>query len=59
MIPVLYVFAYFLAALAVSLILPAIIAIGLGEGTLGLDFLISAALWIFVAGAMMLSSVSY
>ncbi len=55
MIPVLYVFAYFLAALAVSLILPAIIAIGLGEGTLGLDFLISAALWIFVAGAQMLS----
>ena len=55
MIPVVYVFAYFLAALAVSLILPAIVAIGLGEGTLGLDFLISAALWIFVAGAMMLS----
>ena len=55
MIPVVYVFAYFLAALAVSFVLPAIVAIGLGEGTLGLDFLVSAALWLFVAGAMMLS----
>jgi len=53
MIPVLYVFSYFLAALALSLILPAVVAIGLGEGSLGLDFLISAGLWIYVAGAMM------
>lgn len=55
MIPVVYIFAYFLAALALALVFPAIVAIGLGEGTVGLDFLISAALWIFVAGAMMLS----
>ncbi|WP_436641687.1 TrkH family potassium uptake protein [Microbaculum sp. FT89] len=55
MIPVVYVFAYFLAAYAIALVLPAVVAIGLGEGTLGLDFLISAGLWIFVAGAMMLS----
>jgi len=55
MIPVVYIFAYFLAALALALLFPAIVAIGLGEGAVGLDFLISAALWIFVAGAMMLS----
>lgn len=55
MIPVVFVFAHFLAAYALALVLPAVVAIGLGEGTLGLDFLISAGLWIFVAGAMMLS----
>ncbi|MEJ8573197.1 TrkH family potassium uptake protein [Microbaculum marinum] len=55
MIAVLYIFAYFLAALALALLFPALVAIGLGEGAVGLDFLISAALWIFIAGAMMLS----
>jgi trk system potassium uptake protein TrkH len=55
MIPVVYIFAYFLAGLAVALLFPAIVAIGLGERAIGLDFLVSAALWIFVAGAMMLS----
>ncbi len=55
MIPVIYIFAYFLAAFALSLLLPAIVAIGIGEERFGIDFLISSALWIFVAGAMMLS----
>ncbi|TCT12379.1 trk system potassium uptake protein TrkH [Tepidamorphus gemmatus] len=55
MIPVVYVFAYFLAAMSLSLIVPAIVAAGLGEGAQVVDFLISTVLCIFVAGAMMLS----
>ena len=55
MIPVVYVFAYFLAALSVALIVPAIIAAGLGEGAQAVDFLVSALVSIFVAGSMMLS----
>lgn len=54
MIPVVFVFSYFLTALSMALLLPAIVAIGLREGSLGLDFLISAALSVFVAGAIML-----
>lgn len=55
MIPVAYVFAHFLAALALALAVPAIVAAGLGEGAQVVDFLVSAVLWIFVAGAMILS----
>lgn len=55
MIPVVYIFAYFLGAVALIQIVPAVVAIGLQEGAVGLDFLISSALWLFVAGAIMLS----
>lgn len=55
MIPVLYIFAYFLAALAVALVLPALMAAGTGETELIADFLLAAVLLAFLAGAMMLS----
>jgi trk system potassium uptake protein len=55
MIPTLYVFAYFLGALALSLVLPALVAAGLEETELVLDFLLTAVLLIFLAGSLMLS----
>jgi trk/ktr system potassium uptake protein len=55
MVPVVYVFAYFVAAIAACLLMPAVFAIGFGEQAIGFDFLVCALLWVFVAGAMMLA----
>ena len=55
MIPVVYVFAYFLGTLAIALLLPATVAAGFDEAALVPDFLITSALLTFVAGAVMLS----
>ena len=55
MIPVLFVFAYFLGALAVALMVPAVIAAGIEETEYVRDFLLTSVLLIFLAGALVLS----
>jgi trk system potassium uptake protein len=55
MVPVLYIFSYFLGALAIVLVLPALVAGSVGETALIPDFLLTSALLVFLAGAVMLS----
>lgn len=55
MVPVVYVFAYFVGGLALALLLPAVVAAGVGEFDLVPDFLIASALLTFFSGALMLS----